>query len=138
VRPRTRLGTTRYAAVGDDDVAYQVVGDGPFDLLCCYDLGSQIDLLWQLPPVLAGMFAAFARTIVFDRRGTGASDPVPRVGLATWEEWTEDIGAVLDAALSTRAIIYAENDAGAAAICTRPCILSESARWSSSTPRPDT
>jgi len=107
---------TRYTAVGDDDVAYQVVGDGPFDLLCCYDLGSQIDLLWDVPPVLAGMFAAFARTIVFDRRGTGASDPVPRSGLATWEEWTEDIGAVLDAARSKRAVIYAENDAGAAAI----------------------
>jgi class 3 adenylate cyclase/pimeloyl-ACP methyl ester carboxylesterase len=107
---------TRYAAVGDDDVAYQVVGDGPFDLLCCYDLGSQVDLLWQLPPVMAGMFAAFARTIVFDRRGTGASDPVPRGGLATWEEWTEDIGAVLDAAQSKRAVLYAENDAGAAAI----------------------
>ena len=107
---------TRYATVGDDDVAYQVVGDGPFDLLCCYNLGSQIDLLWDLPPVLAGMFSSFARTIVFDRRGTGASDPVPRGGLATWEEWTEDIGAVLDAAESKRAVLYAENDAGAAAI----------------------
>jgi class 3 adenylate cyclase len=107
---------TRYVAVGDDDVAYQVVGSGPFDLLCCYDLGSQIDLLWNLPPVLAGTFASFARTIVFDRRGTGASDPVPRGGLATWEEWTEDIGAVLDAAGSKRAVIYAEADAGAAAI----------------------
>jgi class 3 adenylate cyclase len=107
---------TRYAAVGDDDVAYQVVGGGAFDLLICYDIGSQIDLLWDLPPVLAGMFSSFARTIVFDRRGTGASDPVPRGGLPTWEEWTEDIAAVLDAAGSNRAAIYAEQDAGPAAI----------------------
>jgi class 3 adenylate cyclase len=107
---------TRYAAVGDDDVAYQVVGDGPFDLLCCYDLGSQIDLLWDFPPVLAGMFSSYSRTIVFDRRGTGASDPVPRGGLATWEEWTEDIGAVLDAAGSKRAAVYAETFGGPAAI----------------------
>jgi class 3 adenylate cyclase len=111
VRPETR-----YAAVGNDDVAYQVVGAGPFDVLCCYDLGSQVDLLWDLPPVLAELFASFARTIVFDRRGTGASDPVPRGGLATWEEWTEDIEAVLGAAESSRAVIYAESNAGAAAI----------------------
>ena len=53
-------------------MAYQVLGSGPFDLLCCYDLGSQIDLVWDIQPVLGELFASFARTIVFDRRGTGA------------------------------------------------------------------
>jgi class 3 adenylate cyclase len=107
---------TRYVAVGDADVAYQVVGDGPFDLLCCYGLGSQIDLLWELPRAPAGAFSSFARTIQFDRRGTGMSDAVPRGGLATWEEWTDDVRAVLDAAECERAAIYAEVDAGPIAV----------------------
>jgi len=107
---------TRYVAVGDADVAYQVVGEGSFDLLCCYGLGSQIDLLWELPRSSARRFSAFARTIQFDRRGTGMSDAVPRGGLATWEEWTDDVQAVMDAAESERAVIYAEVDAGPVAL----------------------
>jgi hypothetical protein len=50
---------TRYAAVGDADVAYQVVGDGPFDLLCFYGLGSHIDLLWDTGVEVASRFALF-------------------------------------------------------------------------------
>jgi class 3 adenylate cyclase/pimeloyl-ACP methyl ester carboxylesterase len=103
-------------AVGDADVAYQIVGDGPCDLLCCYGLGSHIDLAWDFSPSQTELFGSFCRTIQFDRRGTGSSDGVPRGGLPTWEEWAEDVGAVLDAAGSARAAIYAEVDAGPIAV----------------------
>src|SRR3974390_1425566 len=91
---------TRYVAVGDTDVAYQVVGDGPFDLLYCYGLGSHIEWCWEIPSI-AEFFvrlSAFSRLIVFDRRGSGASDGVSRSAIPTWEEFAEDMGAVLDAA----------------------------------------
>jgi pimeloyl-ACP methyl ester carboxylesterase len=107
---------TQYVAVGDADVAFQVVGDGPFDLVCFYGLGSQIDLLRDLPPVPVDLFSPFARTIEFDRRGNGASDALPRGGLPQWEDWADDVGAVLDAAGSDRAVLYAETDAGPIAL----------------------
>jgi class 3 adenylate cyclase len=109
---------TRYVAVGDADVAYQVVGDGPIDLLYCFGLGSHIEVAWEVPRTtefLTGL-AAFSRLIFFDRRGTGASDGVSFKGMATWEEWTEDIGAVLDAASSKRPAVLATLEAGPIAI----------------------
>jgi pimeloyl-ACP methyl ester carboxylesterase len=48
----------------------------------------------------------------FDRRGTGASDPLPPTALPTWENWTEDVTAVLDAVHSEKAAVFAEGDAG--------------------------
>jgi class 3 adenylate cyclase len=109
---------TRYVAVGDADVAYQVVGDGPLDLLYCYGLGSHIELSWDIPAFaeLLSRLAAFSRLIFFDRRGTGASDALSRNAMPTWEEWTEDIVAVLDAAGSKRTAILASLDAGPIAI----------------------
>jgi class 3 adenylate cyclase len=109
---------TRYVAVGDADVAYQIVGDGPIDLLYFAGLGTHIDLLWDYPPsttFFSGL-ASFARLILFDRRGTGASDAVPHSAIPTWEAWSEDVRAVLDAAGSQRAAIFAELDAGPIAI----------------------
>ena len=110
--------TTRYVAVGDADVAYQVLGDGPFDLLHFYGLGSHIELLWDIPTVTEFLkrLASFSRLIFFDRRGTGASDGVPRNAIPTWEEWTEDISVVLDAAGSERVAILAGADAGPIAV----------------------
>jgi class 3 adenylate cyclase len=109
---------TRYVAVGDADVAYQVVGDGPFDLLYCYGLGSHIEHCWDIPgqaEYLEGL-AAFSRLIFFDRRGSGASDGVSLSALPTWEEWAEDIGAVLGAVGSERTAILATLDAGPIAV----------------------
>jgi class 3 adenylate cyclase len=109
---------THYAAVGDAQVAYQVVGEGPLDLLYFYGLGSHIELIWEWP--LTSQFfwrlASFSRLIMFDRRGTGASDPVPSNAPPTWEEWTEDVGAVLDAAESAQAVLFASIDCGPIAI----------------------
>jgi class 3 adenylate cyclase/pimeloyl-ACP methyl ester carboxylesterase len=59
---------------------------------------------------------SFARVILFDRRGTGASDGVPRGSTPTWEEWAEDLGAVLDAAESEQAVVMATLEAGAIAV----------------------
>ena len=109
---------TRYVAVGDADVAYQVVGVGPLDLLYCYGLGSHIEHCWEIPgqaEYLNGL-AAFSRLIFFDRRGSGASDGLSLNAMPTWDEWTEDIEAVLGAAGSKRTAILATLDAGPIAV----------------------
>src|SRR5271156_1652780 len=102
---------TRYIAVGEAEIAYQVVGNGPLDLLHCYGFGD-IDLNWDFPSWIDcyGRLASFCRLIFFDRRGVGISDPMPHDAMPTWEEWTEDVRAVLDVVGSERAAIFAEND----------------------------
>ena len=109
---------THYVAVGDADVAYHVLGEGPPDLLYFYGLGSHIELWWESSAVAGFLtrLASFSRLIAFDRRGAGASDGVPRNAIPTWEQWTEDAAAVLDAAGSTRTAILAALDAGPVAI----------------------
>jgi class 3 adenylate cyclase/alpha-beta hydrolase superfamily lysophospholipase len=109
---------TRYAAVGDADVAYQIAGSGPIDLLAVGGFGSHIELAWQSPPFVEYMrrLASIGRVILFDRRGTGLSDPVPRHAMPTWEEWAEDMAAILDIAGSSRAAVIAQLDAGPAAM----------------------
>src|SRR5579863_2430135 len=105
---------TRYVAVGDADVAYQVLGDGPSDLLLFIGLGSNIEIAWDDPDI-ADFFrrlASLRRLIFLDRRGTGASDGVPRNAIPTWEEWTEDIESVLNAVGSERTSILAAVDGG--------------------------
>jgi hypothetical protein len=105
---------TRYVAVGDADVAYRVVGEGPPDLLFVFGLGSHVEFFWANPVTAEFLtrLAAFSRLIFFDRRGTGASDGVFRNALPTWEEWTEDIDAVLGAVGSRRTAILASLDVG--------------------------
>jgi len=105
---------TKYVAVRDADVAYQVFGDGPIDLLYTYGVGSNLDLYWEIPRFTESLtaLASFTRVIMFDRRGIGASDPVSLGAMPTWEEWTEDIVAVLDAAGSRRTAILASVVAG--------------------------
>jgi class 3 adenylate cyclase len=109
---------TRYVTVGSADVAYQVLGDGEIDLLYFYGLGSHIEMFWEVPESAEYLqrLASFSRLIFFDRRGTGASDGIDRNAVPSWEEWTEDIMAVLDAVGSERAAILASLDAGPIAI----------------------
>jgi class 3 adenylate cyclase len=99
--------------VGGAAVAYQVVGQGPPDVVHVRGF-SHIDLRWEDPVFAAFMerLASFGRLILFDRRGTGASDAVPDSAKATWEEWADDVGAVLDAAGSERPVVLAETDGG--------------------------
>jgi class 3 adenylate cyclase/alpha-beta hydrolase superfamily lysophospholipase len=108
---------TRYAQATDGTyLAYQVVGDGPIDLVYVPTWMSHVELLWEEPAV-ARFFerlGSFARLILFDRRGSGLSDPIYTGGL-TLEEQMDDVRAVLDAAGSERAAIFAQLEGGAMA-----------------------
>jgi class 3 adenylate cyclase len=108
---------TRYTSVGDFDIAYQVLGEGAFDLLYFWGFGSNIDLVWDLPArELFTQLAAICRVILFDPRGTGSSDPIPRDTPPTWDELTADVGAVLDAVGSDQAVLFGlSGDGGAVA-----------------------
>jgi pimeloyl-ACP methyl ester carboxylesterase len=109
---------TRYTSLDGADIAYQIVGNGPFDLLYFVGLGANVELIWdaRLPREFFSQMASFSRLILFDRRGTGASDAIPNDALPPWEDWDEDIRAVLDAAGSERAALVGEAEAGAMAV----------------------
>jgi class 3 adenylate cyclase len=99
--------STRYTSAGDRRIAYQVVGGGPVDVVVIDQWFSNMDLQWEFAPLarFLGRVASFARLIVFDKRGTGLSDPVAAREQPTLEEWMDDLGAVLDAAGSDRAAV---------------------------------
>jgi class 3 adenylate cyclase len=106
---------TRYARSGDLHIAYQVVGEGPRDLVYVPSWISQVEHYWE-EPAIAGYFdrlASFSRLIIFDRRGSGLSDPVPRA--PTLEEQMDDVVAVMSAAGSERAAVFALLEGGAMA-----------------------
>jgi class 3 adenylate cyclase/alpha-beta hydrolase superfamily lysophospholipase len=106
---------TRYARSGDLHIAYQVVGEGPVDLVYVPSWISQVEHYWE-EPLVARYFhrlASFSRLILFDRRGTGMSDPVIRA--PTLEEQMDDVVAVMDAAGSERAAVFALLEGGAMA-----------------------
>ena len=95
---------TRYARSGRFHIAYQVVGDGPLDVVFADHWFSNVDAQWEFPPLadLLTKVASFSRLIVFDKRGMGLSDPVSTDSLPTIEEWIDDLRAVLDAVGSDR------------------------------------
>jgi class 3 adenylate cyclase/pimeloyl-ACP methyl ester carboxylesterase len=96
---------TYYARSGGVDLAYQVVGDGPFDFVFVPGWVWNLELCWELAEI-ARFFerlASFSRLIVFDKRGVGLSDRVG--GVATLQERADDILAVVDAVGSERAAI---------------------------------
>jgi class 3 adenylate cyclase/alpha-beta hydrolase superfamily lysophospholipase len=106
---------TRYARSGELHIAYQVIGDGPIDLIYVPSWISQVEHYWE-EPLVARYFsrlASFSRLIMFDRRGSGLSDPVPRA--PTLEEQMDDVVAVMDAAGSTQAAVFALLEGGAMA-----------------------
>ena len=105
---------TRYARLGEARIAYQVVGDGPPDLVVSAGTYGNIDLDWE-DPMAARMYrrvATFSRLIRFDRRGSGSSDPLPLDALPPWEAYMEEVVAVMDAVGSERAAIMGIFDAG--------------------------
>ena len=103
VRPETR-----YARSGHVNIAYQVVGDGPFDVVYVPGWISNIELMWEEPAHarLLRRVASFSRLILFDKRGTGMSDSVPLDRLPTLEECMDDVRAVMDAAGSDEAALF--------------------------------
>ena len=98
---------TRYARVGPDRLAYQVLGQGPPDLVLTSGVFSHIDIAWDDPQtaLLLRRLASFSRLVQFDRRGTGASDPLPPGPLPPWEAYAEELVAVMDAVGSPRAAL---------------------------------
>jgi pimeloyl-ACP methyl ester carboxylesterase len=109
---------TKYVNVGNAEVAYKVVGEGRSDLVYFYGLGSHVDYFFD-DPVVSGWIselASLGRFVFFDRRGTGASDRVARDAVPTWEEWADDLHAVLNAVESSQAAIFAALDAGPVAV----------------------
>jgi class 3 adenylate cyclase len=112
------VGQTRYAQCGHYSIAYQVVGQGPFDLLWVPGFVSNVELAWE-EPLLArflNRLASFSRLILFDKRGTGLSDRLPIEQLPTLEERLEDVIAVLDAAGSDRAALFGHSEGGNLAV----------------------
>ena len=107
---------TRYAMSGDVAIAYQVVGEGPFDLVWTPGAVSNVELGWGDPPQARFRHAlgSFARLILFDKRGTGLSDRV--AGIADLETRMDDIRAVMDAAGSAPAAIAGVSEGGPMAI----------------------
>lgn len=107
---------TGYARSGDLHIAFQVVGDGPIDLVWVPGWISNIDHYWEEPTVARyfNRIASFSRLILFDRRGTGVSDPLTRA--PTLEEQMDDVVAVMEAAGSEQAALYAQLEGGAMAM----------------------
>jgi pimeloyl-ACP methyl ester carboxylesterase/class 3 adenylate cyclase len=93
---------TRYANSAGVSIAYQVVGEGPRDVVLVLGFATHLELQWEMPPFarFCERIASFARLIIFDKRGTGLSDPVSEV--PTLEQRVDDIRAVMDAAGSQR------------------------------------
>ncbi|HEY7002855.1 MAG TPA: adenylate/guanylate cyclase domain-containing protein [Gaiellaceae bacterium] len=107
---------TRYARSGDVNIAYQVVGEGPFDLVFVPGYVTHLELQWKIQgfaPFL-GELASFSRLIRFDKRGTGMSDRVG--GAPTLETRMDDVRAVMDAVGSQRAAFYGLSEGAAMSI----------------------
>jgi class 3 adenylate cyclase len=113
---RVVIPEVRYARSGDVSIAYQVIGDGPFDLVWTPGALSHLDLMWE-DEAKARFFRAlgsFSRLITFDKRGTGLSDRVS--GVADLETRMDDIRAVMDAAGSESAAVSGVSEGGPMAL----------------------
>jgi len=104
---------THYAHSGDVNIAYQVLGEGPFDLVFVPGSISHVELVWQVPAWAAfnRSLASFSRLILLDKRGTGMSDRV--LGAPTLETRMDDVRAVMDAVGSERAAVFGSSEGGA-------------------------
>ncbi len=121
----TEIPQTRFARLGGDRVAYQVIGDGAIDLVVTPGAFGGLDVVWEEPA--AALFfrqiASFSRLVIFEPRGSGSSDPVPLDALPPLESSVEELLAVMDAVGSERAALLGNMDgAPVAMLCaaTRP------------------
>ena len=107
---------TRYARSGEVSIAYQVVGDGPYDVVVAPGFISHVELFWEQPALRRFLtrLAAFSRLVLFDKRGTGLSDPV--ASAPTLEERADDLRAVMDAAGMERAAVLGISEGGTMAL----------------------
>lgn len=112
--PLKRLPETQYARSGDVNIAYQVIGDAPLDLVFVMGWVSHLEYFWREPSFARFLLrlASFARLILFDKRGTGLSDRVPINELPTLEQRMDDVRAVMDAVGSERAALCGVSEGG--------------------------
>jgi class 3 adenylate cyclase len=105
---------TRYARSGEVNIAYQVVGEGPFDLIWVPGWISNVEESWEVPEYahFLSRLSSFSRLILFDKRGTGLSDPVSLDRLPTLEQRMDDVRAVLEAAGSRQAAVFGASEGG--------------------------
>jgi class 3 adenylate cyclase len=103
---------THYARSGDVSIAYQVVGEGPLDLVFVPGSLSHVELAWQVPAWASfyQRLGSFSRLIIFDKRGTGMSDRV--AGAPTLEQRMDDVRAVMDSAGSEQAALFGLSEGG--------------------------
>jgi len=103
---------TQYARSNDASIAYQVVGDGPIDVVLVLGFATHLELQWEAPPFARFLerLSSFSRLIIFDKRGTGLSDPVTEV--PTLEQRVDDVRAVMDAGGSERAALVGVSEGG--------------------------
>ncbi len=106
---------TRYARSGEVCIAYQATGDGPVDVIWAPGTMSHLDMDWENPrrAMFFEKFSQFCRLIRFDKRGTGLSDRPTQ--MATLEERTDDIRAVMDAVGIERAHLFGVSEGGSMA-----------------------
>jgi pimeloyl-ACP methyl ester carboxylesterase len=105
---------TRYAKSGDVNIAYQVVGHGPFDLVLVHGWVQSFDASWEIESIerFYRRLASFSRLILFDKRGTGLSDRVAPDDLPTLETRMDDMRAVMDEVGSERAAVLGHSEGG--------------------------
>ena len=109
---RPNIPQVRYARSGNVNIAYQVVGDGPIDVVFVMGWVSHVEEFWTEPSFARFLtrLGSFSRLIVFDKRGTGLSDRVTE--LPTLEQRMDDVRAVMDAVGSTRAALLGVSEGG--------------------------
>ena len=106
---------TRYAKTADGvHIAYQVVGEGPVDMVFVMGWVTNIEVMWDEPEFarLLDRLARFSRLILFDKRGVGLSDRVPEDRLPDLETRMDDVRAVMDAVRSERAVVFGVSEGG--------------------------
>ncbi|MCI0712168.1 MAG: alpha/beta fold hydrolase [Chloroflexi bacterium] len=109
---------TQYVKSGEVHIAYQVLGDGPVDVVFVNGFISHLDLIWEDAPLVQFLttLSSRCRLIVFDKRGVGLSD---RIGHApTLDDTMDDICAVMNAVGSERAVLFGVSEGGPASIVT--------------------
>ena len=107
-------GPVQYAWSGDNALAYQIVGDGPIDLVVYFGWMSNLDVQWE-SPYLAGFLqklSEHARLIITDRRGWGCSERFSPTDVPPLETLADDLAVVLDAAGSRKAVVLATSESG--------------------------
>ena len=110
------MAETSYAKCGDLSLAYQVLGDGPVELVFVGPMVTHIELFWGIPEFKAffDQLATFCRILLFDKAGGGLSDPIPKVRLL--EERAAEIEAVMDAVGFGKPVLFGMSEGGPQAI----------------------